>query len=72
MGLTEDILGSASLFIRRSDWILNPDCCLSSVQFGWDIHSSDRAEHLPVGKGDREQPWLDISNRQLPNVCEEQ
>jgi|GEM_PF-4763350 len=65
MGLTEDILGSASLFLRQFDWILDPDCCLLSVWLGGHIHLRVSAEYLPSSEENCQQPrqtYLTISD----------
>ena len=74
MGLTEDILGSASPSLKRFGWILFSERYILgwSQPQGWYLNSGGSIEYLSFERENDRQSWSNVLNHQLFNVCEEQ
>jgi hypothetical protein len=74
MGLTEDILRLASLCLKRFARAVNSDSGSGDDQLDW---CAQPLYHQGVfrafsGGGNGAEPWLTLTENQLPNLSEEQ
>jgi hypothetical protein len=73
MGLTEDILRLASLCLRRFARAVNSDSGSGDNQLDWCVQPLDyQGVFRAFSGGNSAEPWLTLSDNQLPNLCEEQ
>jgi len=73
MGLTEDILRLASLCLRQFERAVNSDGGSCDNQLDWyaqPLYHQGAFRAFSGGNG--AEPWLTVSENQLPNLCEEQ
>jgi hypothetical protein len=73
MGLTEDILRLASLCLRQFERAVNSHVGSGDDQLDWHaqpLYHQGRFRAFSGGNG--AEPWLTVSENQLPNLCEEQ
>jgi hypothetical protein len=73
MGLTEDTLRLASLCLRQFDGSIDGDCVLFDDRLCW--YGSPPHRQLASSSssgGNCQEPWLTVSENQLPNLREEQ